>query len=382
MGELLSFSGITTKVRAMQKYLISDADFGRMRQLDTVPEAVAFLRQYPPYESILKDIPEERLHRAVIEDQLSLSEYRDFVRLYQFAGVEQKRFLNLYFEHFEIAVLKRCLRFAAAGERPIQGEMAAAGLTPQEVQGLTMPGGLADKTVQTEQFQSSLTQVADFFARYSKLDLQKLLYADSLADFVEATAGSQYYDILHLLYEQGDRRLIDYESAIDMRYFRNMWEKNSRDLPKADREIMEQTLGSRIDMLNLSWIYRSKKYYTMAEAEIFALLIPIRHKLKKEEIREMVTAADLDGFWQLVRRSYYGRVSGKLLGDTVSMERWLTEVLEKIYRSSYQKQPYSIACLNTYFFLREQEIKRIINTIEEIRYGVNKTIYEKGGGVR
>lgn len=347
MKELLSFSGLTTKVRAMQKYLISEDAFQRMRQLHSVSEAVEFLRQYPPYEMILRDIPASQMHRAVIEEQLIVTEYEDFQHLYRFAGVRQKEFMRMYFEHFEIALLKRSLRYAMAGEAQ-EGRFAG---------------------------------VYQFFERYSHLNLKKLEQADSLEHFVEATRGSQYFEILKLLYEQGNRRLIDYESASDMRYFRNMWEKNSKVMDKADRKIIERTLGAKIDILNLSWIYRAKKYYEMTETEIFALLIPIRYKLKREEIQAMVSAPDLASLRQLLLRSHYGRIPERVLEKNDAPKIWLQSLIEQTYRSSYQKNPYSIACLDTYFYLKEREIRRIITTIEEIRYGVNQTIYEKGGTV-
>ena len=32
--------------------------------------------------------------------------------------------------------------------------------------------------------------------------------------------------------------------------------------------------GSKIDLLNLQWIYRAKKYYNMKPADIYLLLMP------------------------------------------------------------------------------------------------------------
>ena len=49
-------------------------------------------------------------------------------------------------------------------------------------------------------------------------------------------------------------------------------------------------------MLNLQWIYRSKKYYHMAPADIYALLSPVRYKLSTKEITELVEAVDEEEF--------------------------------------------------------------------------------------
>ena len=45
MGGLLSYSGITTKVRAMESHLITDRQFGEMSTLESVSDAVEYLRR-------------------------------------------------------------------------------------------------------------------------------------------------------------------------------------------------------------------------------------------------------------------------------------------------------------------------------------------------
>ena len=40
--------------------------------------------------------------------------------------------------------------------------------------------------------------------------------------------------------------------------------------------------GSKIDLLNIQWIYRAKKDYNMKPADIYLMLIPIHYKLSTE----------------------------------------------------------------------------------------------------
>ena len=47
-------------------------------------------------------------------------------------------------------------------------------------------------------------------------------------------------------------------------------------------------MAKKFDMLNLQFILRSKRYYRMEPAAIYAQLIPVNYKLKKEEITAMV----------------------------------------------------------------------------------------------
>lgn len=59
-------------------------------------------------------------------------------------------------------------------------------------------------------------------------------------------------------------------------------------------------------MLNLQFILRSKRYYKMEPAAIYAQLIPVNYKLKKEEITAMVEATSREEGEQIFNRTWYG----------------------------------------------------------------------------
>ena len=109
MGSLLSYSGLTTKIRAMQSRLLTDDQYRELAELKSVPQAVTYLKQQPAYEAILDSLSEEALHRGKIEQLLVNSIYRDFTKIYQFSNMEQRKFLNLYFGRYEVSIMKECL---------------------------------------------------------------------------------------------------------------------------------------------------------------------------------------------------------------------------------------------------------------------------------
>lgn len=43
MSGLLSYSGLTTKIRAMQSHLLNDQNFREIVELESVPQAVSYL---------------------------------------------------------------------------------------------------------------------------------------------------------------------------------------------------------------------------------------------------------------------------------------------------------------------------------------------------
>ena len=118
MGNLLAYSGLTTKVKAMQSRLLTSSQLQELASLDSVTACVEYLKSQPAYETVLGGAESGELHRSVIEQYLKLSEYRDFDRLYRFSNLSQRKFLDFYFMHYEVAFLKRCLR-SIIGHSPL-----------------------------------------------------------------------------------------------------------------------------------------------------------------------------------------------------------------------------------------------------------------------
>lgn len=337
MGDLLSYSGITTKIRAMERHLITNNQFREMALLETVSDSVEYLRHLHAYEGVFANMEDANLHRGAIEQRLILSQYKDFAKLYRFANLKQRKFLDLYFMHYEIDIIKKCFR-NAMGKNPLDIDLSV--------------------------FQQ-------FFEKHSKLNLMKLSSSPTLENFIANLEGSVFYDLLSHLDDVEEPSLFDYEVHLDLFYFKTLWKVMGKYLLRKEQKPLIRCFGSRLDLLNIQWIYRSKKYYHLQSADIYSLLIPINYHLKKEQIRKMAEAGTLDEFYSVMRTTYYGRMGEMEITDRPDLEHLTQSVLSKIHRSASRQNPYSIATLNSYLYLKEAEIHKIITLIESIRYSVN-----------
>ena len=52
MGSVLSYSGLSTKIRAMQSRLVTDEQLEEIVQLPNVPQVTAYLKRTPEYQNI------------------------------------------------------------------------------------------------------------------------------------------------------------------------------------------------------------------------------------------------------------------------------------------------------------------------------------------
>ena len=70
MGNLLSYSGISTKIRAMQSKLTSEEQILEILELSSVPQVAAYLKKTPEYSEIWASLDETtRCHDHVKNDK-------------------------------------------------------------------------------------------------------------------------------------------------------------------------------------------------------------------------------------------------------------------------------------------------------------------------
>ena len=335
MGSVLSYSGLSTKIRAMQSRLVTDEQLEEIVQLPNVPQVTAYLKRTPEYQNIWSGLDENDLHRGQIEKLLKKSIFLNFSRLYHFANQEQRTFLSLYSKRYEIRVLKEIMTnlFDHRDTDPVD-----------------------------------ISPYRDFFKHHSKLDIDRLTACTNMDEFIAALKGNDFFIPLSQVNERGNATLFDFGMALDLSYFSQIWNVRKKLFKGNDLKQITKAYGEKFDMLNLQFIFRSKRYFSMAPADIYALLIPMNYKLKKEEIRAIVEAATYEESQQLFRKTYYGKKYEHLSAH--NLEEFYNYMLRSTLEKEARRDPYSVAMLYSYMYHKEHEVNRLTIAIECIRYGV------------
>ena len=110
MGNLMSYSGIVTKIRAMQAKLLTEEDFHNIAYLGNVNAVIEYLKEKPAYAEYINQMDVSLYHRGNVEKVLAQSLYNDYSKIFRFAGIQQKKFLKLYKKRYEVEVINYCLR--------------------------------------------------------------------------------------------------------------------------------------------------------------------------------------------------------------------------------------------------------------------------------
>ena len=337
MGNVLSYSGLSTKIRAMQSRLITEKELEEIVQLTSVPQVIAYLKKTPEYESAWAEVDENHLHRGEAEKLLKKSIFNNFSRLYHFANKEQRNFLTLYSKRYEILVLKSILTnlFDRRDTDPVD-----------------------------------LSPYRSFFRQHSKLDTDRLTAARNIEEFVNALRGNEFYEPLSKVLARGNGLLFDYGNALDLYYYGQVWHMRDKIFSKQDLAVITRTYGAKFDMLNLEFIQRSRQYYHMNPASVYSTLIPMNYKLKRTEISALAEASTYEESKAILDQTYYAH---RYPGMTpANLEEFYTKILRTTLETEAGRDPYSVAIIYSYLYHKEHEVNRLTIALECVRYGVDR----------
>jgi len=347
MGDVLNYSGVVTKIRAMQSKLLKPEQFEEIANLHSVPEVVSYLKEKTSYTGILETLDEDHLHRGDIEKIMVQTLYDDFSKIYSFCGLEQRKFLKLYLRHYEVDLINYCLRIV----------------------------------INHYQEPFDINYKKAFFDKYSKISIEKLITSRTTDQLIENLKGTEYYTPLKSLQDSRSVTLFDYDLTLNLYCYMVAWKTRAKIKNKKERDLFVNEWGTMIDLLNLEWIYRAKKYYNMKAIDIFAIIIPNHYRIPTDMIKEIVEAPTVDDCIKAIGKSFYANRFDP--GKNKAFEQMYNEILYHMYASNRRKDPYSIATVNAYLFFKEEELKKLTTAMECIRYSLSpsETLAYVGGNV-
>lgn len=341
--ELMTYSGMTAKIKAMRGRLLKNEDYYTIASMQSVAEFQTWLKNAPGYARVFDHVQERGLHRGDIEKLLQLALYEDYGRIYTFAGPNQRRFLKVFFKRYEIQIIKTFLHLIF-DHRDIA-------------------------------FDTSL--IPRHFTEQSDVDLDAMSRCRSLEDFFETIGHSEYYPLLISLKDAPGTSLFDYELALDIHFFRYLWKLKDKVLKKTELKEITRIYGTQMDLLNILWIYRSKRYYRVDPAEMYGHLIPIHFRLTVPFLRRLIECETIAEYMELLGRSSYGQILRAMETSAADSDtavwKLYQDTMKKLHRSAARKYPYSLAMIDDYLYLREDEINRLTTALECIRYGLDSS---------
>lgn len=329
-----SSNAILAKARAMYGKCLKDSDYHNLAECRSVSEIAAYLKQRTNYSSVMSGLNETEIHRGQLEPVLRQNIYFDVFALSRYALEDTLAFSDFIISKTEIEQIIRCLMLVNIGK-------------PEEYV-YSMPLS---------------------FDRFSKISFKALASVRSYDDMLNALKGTWYYSpMLKFRPKDGSKiNITELEIALENKSYEKVIQAMAEGKNKGDGKELRDIFSAMLDFENMSRIIRLKKYYHFTPEQIMPMLIPYG-KISKKMLSDLCSAESVSEIFELSKTTYLGRLmSGSQYDDPTQM----TDIMIYNYcRHHLRLSPNPTIVMISYIYLREIEIKNIINLIEATRYGI------------
>ena len=333
-------TAVGTKSHVLYSRLLKDSEMWTLLQCDDVPEIAAHLSRTEGYGEALSTLVPKETTRVQLEDRLKLIPARRAGNFLPYLTVRRRRLLSAWIGRSEASALKKALRFVLTkhGDREtIRARIAA------------LP------------FQS--------------LPFDLLLSSRDFNDFSEALRGTPFFVPLQEPLKRlasGDGNLFAAEAAIDGTVLADLYNA-ALSLPASEGRSVLRILGVQMDFQNLSWVYRSLRYYDLTPEERVARLLPCRYRLGSAMLRRMARAEDLGTFWAALKASPYGpSFEDSPPTEEMAMERDMRRTIRKTAMEVFRGGMPDLSTMIAVLTLLESEVRDLITLVEDVRYDYDR----------
>lgn len=331
--KLLSYSGITTKSKAMISKLFHEQDYEEMMQCPNVRDFVLYLKSSEAFVEYFDHMNENNVHRGEVEKVLKTALYENFESLYQFSDAMQKKQLILVYYRYETQMLSDLLK------KLYNPEVSVDWTTYQRV-----------------------------LSNHIRIPIEQLYGARSLEEFTSLLVGTPYEHVFTMFLHEGKPSLFEVLMHLNNFYYKMVWKKKDSVFDKKENEAFTACLGTKIDVNNIMNIYRCKKYYQVDAVKILSILIPINYKLKKDEVEKLIHASSIQEFVSVLQTTDYHIKKDMITQD--DMECDFYRKISHAYEESKRKNPLSMAPIFHYLYKKERELDNLTTLLECIRYQI------------
>lgn len=331
----VEYSSVAAKLMSMYSKRLTDKDYEELLSKKSVNDVCAYLKGTAGYSEVLRDVNERDIHRGQMEFLLENELVDEYVRLYKFVDHKKRAMLEFWFMRYEVEFLKREIRYIYTHEERSDDEIAE------------------------RKFNA-------FFKTHTKINQEIMRSAKSISDCIEACKDTPYAEPLKRA-EGTDFFLMG--MILDSYYYLTMWRSLTRMLPKDQEELSKKLVGVQIDMLNLMWIYRGKKYFDFSPEIIFTYLLPIRYRISEEALKQLVSADSVERFVEMAGTltPYASLFEG---GGKFPEENYRS-IYNRLSKNIFVNHSQSMVAIYAYLNLKEVELGNITAITEGIRYGLN-----------
>lgn len=330
-----SCNAVLAKSRAMYGKCLKDQDYQQIADCKTVPELASYLKTRTCYSRALAGLVENEIHRGQLEPLLRQEVYLDLIALSRYSTDDALAVSDFVISRLDIEQIVRCLMMMNIGR--------------------------------SEEFALSVPLSLDHFTPVS---FKKLAAARSFDDVLSVVEHTKYYSVLKTFRpdEGQPARIAEIETALNNENYRMAMTAVSKMKNKSEQKELRDLFNSVFDFENLERILRLKKYHNLPSDTVKSMLIPFG-RLSKKAVEDFCNADDIRDVYELARSTYLGTHLSKL--QFFDNTQIFYALINAYCKHHLRLSPNPTIVMISYIYLKQIEVRNIINQIEATRYGLS-----------
>lgn len=333
---MLGASGaISTKAKAMYGQRIRAAQYEELVRKKSVSEIAQVLKNETAYGDALKDIREASIHRGQLEHLLRQNLYERLDKLVRYVDGKSKAYFLAALKEIEIEQIMMRVRL-----------------------------------ILSQDFTHVIGDVPLSLRHYSKLNIEQLMTAQNFEELLAGLTGSPYESILAPFVAAGLHSFpyTECESAMQRFYTEYVMNAIQETFKGKTAATLKQMWATRVELDNITKIYRYKKFFHGADEEIRSALIECEGCIPRSKLNEMLAAQSAEQFLKLLAESpYHLHLDDH---EYVYIEYYADQIKYHLAKRHMHYDNAAAIVYSAYQLLGEREIENLINIIEGVRYRV------------
>lgn len=334
---------VNTKLLAMKSKMLGTQDYEALIKAPSLDDLFYYLKDNTYYGPFLEEVHTDHLHRLELEVPLTRMKIYEIEKLMHYLQGEEKTFVKTLLIRSDIESLRVLIRGIARGD--------------------------------------NLEELAGFLVyseKYTNIPFDKLVKTKDWDSFKKALVGTDYYRLLEI-YKQVtvEDDLFPIEKGLE-RYYYDKLKNNLNKLDQKKNKDLIKTTREGIDLLNLVWFYRGKKFYHLSREELLAYALRGGLKIKEKDIQHMSEIKNIDTLHEVMKSySEYAFLFNHSKTLDLYMERRRERFMYYAYLKLFNGTEAGLGKVVAFIRLIEYEIEDITSIIESKRYRMSALETEK-----
>lgn len=338
----MATGAVASKAKAMYGRRLTDKDYDELVRKRSVAEIAGYLKSNTLYSSTLRDIHELTIHRGQLEQLLHRNLFERAMKLFHYAGKKNMDFYQFNLQHIEIDEILSRIRM-----------------------------------INNQNFDQAVTDMPLYLDRYTKLDLVALTKARTYDDLLALCEKTFLYKTL-VSCKPAKGEAIDYtkcENELEKAYYEHVFHIIQKTFRGKRKQKLIDIFGTKVELSNITKIYRYKKFFQPPVEVIRDSLIPVKCRLSDQVIENMLMAPTAEQVLKILESSpYQFYVDDE---EFVFIEYYGEKIKYNLAHRFMHFSNDAPIVFYSYYQLAELEIENLINIIEGVRYGVSADEIEK-----